>query len=219
MSNTQFSKESLIFQFLGTKEFLNLLIEKNEDPEVHNLLLSAHLLAIGFNTTGISEGGVNLTYLQQLSPIEEQFKRPNSQFHFYTTTNKLIEGTNYCQRCRISLKNSYFRANYTYDFRDFCTAYFDKHCKNIDLSYLYSENNEESFPLKGKPINTIEDQYKNKIDFRLRGRKRNSEEGQKYGYDTIVASNKTVRAYVESWYLEKELALSQDGIKQKKFKL
>lgn len=215
MSNKEFSQESLIFQFVSSYEFIETLNEKNLEPEEHNLLLSVHLLAIGFNTTGISDGGVRVNYSQKLGPVKEWFERPDSNFHFYTTSNALIEGSRNCSRSRISLKNKFFRTNYTYEFRDFCTEYFNKYAKNIDLSYLKEREEQGLFPLKGKRINTVDE----RIEFRLWGRKKNSEEGQKYAYEAIVASNKTVKSYAEGWYLERELKLNENTAKKKVAKL
>lgn len=202
MSNILYSRESLIFQFLSSKEFMVTLAQKDVEPEVHNILLSAHLLAIGFNTTGISEGGVNVDYFQSLAPLEN-FARSSSNFHFYTTANAIIEETHHSSRSRISLNNEYFRTKYAIDFRDFCLEYYEKYSKHLDL---------EVFEKKSK-----NEQESNKISFRMNKRKRNSEDGQKYGYNSVVSMNKNVKSYVEAWYLEKELSLN--GCSKKKIKI
>jgi len=199
MSNTTNNKDVNIFRFLSSKEFITELNEKNFPPDEHNLLLSAHLLAIGFNTSGINEGNMNVSY----SRInDEKFFRAKSNFAFYTTRNGLIEESSYFSRQSITFNHPMFRFRDTRGFRDFCIEYFDKYSKIIDLDH---------------PMTTITERN-NKIHFRLNGKLRKSDEGQIYGFQSIVCSNPNVRNLLDAFMLEKELNINTED-KKKKFKL
>ncbi|NCP98218.1 hypothetical protein GW820_05015 [archaeon] len=81
MSNLNFQVE--ILNFLFNKVFIKILLNKNFPAEIHNILLGIHLVTIGFNTTGISEGGTTIGYSRLISPIEEIFERPKMNFFLY----------------------------------------------------------------------------------------------------------------------------------------
>lgn len=200
MSNSTYSRESLVFQFLSSQEFAELLTEKNLDPEINNLLLSAHLVAIGFNTTGISEGGATVKYFRKLSP-KEDFLRPESNFYFYTTTYKLIEESNRCSRSRLSLKNKIFSCKYTIDFRNFCVEYYNKYSKTVnkDITNVFIDET--------------------KISFRLDRENRKSDKAQSEAYQTVIASNNIIKNHVEAWYLDKKLGVNKYLEPAKKIKL
>lgn len=203
MSNIKNDNEIEIFKFISSSEFIAKLIEKKFHPIEHNLLLSAHLLAIGFNTTGINDGSVNLMYKRQIAPIEEKFFTVKSNFAFYTTKNGLIEDSPYFNRQTMNFNHSMFSFKDTRGFRDFCIKYFDKHSKIVDMN-------------QGETI--INKKLDNKIHFRLNGKKRKSEEGQLYGYHSIVCSNPYVKTLIEAWCLENELIIN-DNVKPKRLKL
>jgi hypothetical protein len=202
MSNNTNDKNILLFEFLSSKQFIQELQDKNFAPEEHNLLLSAHLLAIGFNTSGINEGSVNVKYSKEIAPIKEDFWRAKSNFAFYTTKNGLIEDSNYFNRQSIRFNHPMFCFKDTRGFRDFCVEYFNKNSKVINSDYSIE---------KGIKLD-------NKIIFRLNGKRRNSIEGQLYGYESIICSNLNVRSLLESWILEKELVKNNE-VKIKKLKL
>lgn len=203
MSNNTNEQDILTFQFLGSQDFVKELAKKNLPPEEHNLLLSAHLLTIGFNTSGINEGNMKVTYFRRAAPEDEKFCRSKSNFAFYTTRNGLIEESNYFSRQSMKFNHSLFHFRDTRGFRDFCTEYFDKHSKIIDSDYPIT-----------KGVNIAETDIK----FRLNGRKRKSEEGQLYGYESIICSNPNVKSLLEAFILEKELS-NINQAKQKTIKL
>ena len=202
MSNNTNEQAISNFKFLGSQEFIKELTERDLPPEEHNLLLSAHLLAIGFNTSGINEGSMRVGYLMRVSE-NEQFCRPESNFAFYTTKNGLIEESNYFNRQSMRFNHSLFSFRDTRGFRDFCIEYFNKHSKIIDSDY---------------PINKGVNIKDTNIKFRLSGRKRKSEEGQLYGYKSIISSNPNVNSLLEAFILEKELS-SNNQVKPKTLKL
>jgi hypothetical protein len=202
MSNNTNEQDISVFKFLGSQEFIKELKERDLPPEEHNLLLSAHLLAIGFNTSGINEGSMRVGYFIRASE-NEKFCRTESNFAFYTTKNGLIEESNYFNRQSIKFNHPLFYFRDTRGFRDFCIEYFNKHSKIIDSDYPIT-----------KSVN-IKD---TNIKFRLNGRKRKSEEGQLYGYQSIICANPNVKSLLEAFILEKELS-ANNQIKQKTLKL
>lgn len=203
MSNNKNNTEISIFEFLSSKDFIKELIERDFPPEEHNLLLSAHLLSIGFNTSGINEGSMSVSYFRRASPEDEKFCRPKSNFAFYTTRNGLVEESYHFSRQTMKFNHSLFSFRDTRGFRDFCIKYFDKYSKIIDSEY---------------PITTGANIVDTDISFRLSGRKRKSEEGQQYGYDSIISSNSNVKTLIDSWLLEKELNTNNE-VKIKRPKL
>lgn len=196
------SSEANMFSFLASKNFMVKLQESNLDIEDHNVMLLAHLMAIGYNTTGISDGGAYLAYSQKLGLEREGFFRPQSGFHFYTTANRLIEDSSSCSNSTISLKNEFFRTNNTRCFRDFCVEYYDKYSKKPSEDFF--KNNKEKY-------------QEVRFKFRLKKTKRLTEDGQKNGYNEIILSNKIVKAYVESFYLNSVLKkeLSEQKLNRK----
>ncbi len=177
--------EANIFSFLASKNFTEILKKSDIETEDYNVILLAHLMALGYNTTGISDGGAYLSYSQRLGSEREDFFRPHSGFHFYTTANRLIEDSSRCSNSTISLKNELFSTKNTRCFRDFCIEYYNKYSKKLPGDF-FKKNKEKYSEVR--------------FNFKLKKLKRLTEEGQKNGYNEIIFSNKMVKSYVESFY-------------------
>jgi len=198
MSNKQKNIENEKLEILISNEFPIILREKNLLAEEHNILLSAHIVALGFSTVGISSGGANVTYYQNLSDGED-FKRANSGFYFFTTKNGLIENSLRCTNSTVKMKNKLFSFNNSRDLKNFMIEYWLKNSK------IYVNSNRDYFP-SGEQFG---------IQFNLNGVKRKSQEGLERGYSQIIKSNPLVKSFVDMVYMEKSL---KKEIKKESFK-
>lgn len=119
-------------KFLGSKEFPDIIKNYNLGFILYNKLFAAHVLAIGFNSTGIKEGHVKLEYIMSYVGQESHVNGkdwtnyyPNLTFAFRITTNGLIQNKIiHTTNSSISIRNKY--ENYPYrSSRDFTRFILD----------------------------------------------------------------------------------------------
>lgn len=185
------------FDFLANKIFPNILEEQNLSVQLHNLLLALHVVAIGFNTTGISEGGTTISYSRLIAPVEEDFHRPQNGFFFYTTKNQLIENSLYCSNSRLSFRHELFHFKNTRDFRDFCVSYYEKNAKTIP-EIEFQDNDFKDIAFK----------------FRLNKLKRTEVETKNQVYEQLFREDQTIKFALEAIYLNQHLK-NDNGNKNK----
>jgi hypothetical protein len=186
--------------FLGNKNFPNILEEQNLSVQLHNLLLALHVVAIGFNTTGISEGGTTIGYSRLIAPVEEDFHRPKNDFFFYTTKNQLIEDSLHCSNSRLSFKHELFHFKTTRDFRNFCVSYYQKNAKTIPEKE-FKDNNFKDLTFR----------------FRLNKLKRNEVETKNKAYEQLFKDESAIKSALEAMYLDQHL--KNENRNKNKFKI
>lgn len=139
--------------FLGSKDFPDILSTYNLDVFSHNRILAYHFLTIGFQSTGIKEGSIYLYYSKEFNSEIKDWNnyKPSINFCFRITNNSLIEKTR-CTTSHTSIRNTsqnfslhnddktfYHHSTYgnTREFKNFLIRYSDE-----KLPLLCNDNNQ-----------------------------------------------------------------------------
>jgi hypothetical protein len=214
MSNDNTKKELIVkeleyFSFLSSKNFLEIIKNENLEYDLYNILLVSHVLAVAYNTSGISEGGITLEYsITWDSNSEYSFDnppqaKPMDSFFFYTVRNSIIEKKRVANN--LKMRNEHFpEIKNGYSFREFIFKYFNKNVK---------ESTEDANKFLKKESD------KTRITFKLNKNKRFSINGQMNGYKQLISENKSVKSFLEQFYLNKNLSIKNESIITKKLKI
>lgn len=158
MSNLNIEKIDLkdkekYLQFLGSKEFPDIIKNYSLGFVLYNKLFAAHVLAIGLNSTGIKEGHIKLGYLR--TSLRRDFDSngkegrewtnyyPHLEFCFRISTNGLIQNRiSHTTNSSLKIYNKYDSYAYSRS-RDF-SRFIDEYQKRMpeldDEEHLFAND-------------------------------------------------------------------------------
>jgi hypothetical protein len=112
--------------FLGSYEFPSIVNSYSLEHESHNYLMLAHILTIGFQSTGIKSGCGKINHTVFITKDGCSPPIPQLEFWFRITNDRLIQHDNFCTRSNINIHNKEnIKFNYynSVSFRNFLLEY------------------------------------------------------------------------------------------------
>ncbi len=119
-------EKEIIDYIYGTDFLDDMKVYVSENPFLYNKLISIHCLVVFSKTTGLKDGGFNLSYFKEMIGDDGDMWKPNFQYHCYTTKDRLIEDTNSCSNSIGVFKNKFFEARNTRKLREEINNYSKK---------------------------------------------------------------------------------------------
>lgn len=110
--NEQETYHKKVIKFLEHPEFLSNLKNMDLEVSIHNLLISAHIMAVMGRSYGISSGSLHYRYNITCSATDENIKletpTPDPSFYFYLTNKGRITNKYFTSSHRIYHKEHFY---------------------------------------------------------------------------------------------------------------